>query len=142
MTTSEILRNASQLLREGGKISQAEQLYGLIHEFEGLQLEVEQLKTKTADIVKDNSALRQRLQEMLELSGFQPGELEFHDGLLWITHDPLRRDKTRTAICQKCWQAERRLMRHVVEADGKESGFECQACGAVNRSVKEKANRP
>lgn len=142
MAISDILRSASQALREAGKSSQAEQLYSLIHEYETLQAEVGELKKKTADMIKDNSVLRQKLQEMLEQYGFQPGELEFHDGLLWITRDPLRRDRTRTAICQKCWQADRRLMRHVVEVDGKESGFECQACGAVNRSIKEKANRP
>ena len=141
MAYAEILRQAAHALREGSKISLSEQVLGLVTEIEGLKAKVAELDKKAVDLAMDNGLLEKKLQETLEQYGFQPGELEFHEGLLWITHDPLRRDKTRTAICQKCWQADKRVMRHVVILEGKESGFNCVACGAENRMVKEKANR-
>ena len=143
MALEQIMQQAVSALEAAGQQGLAGQLkQAASQSLAMMRDEMESLRLSNNGLRQEVGELNSRITGMIQRYGFDPGQIRFEDGLYWIESDPLRSDATRTAICQRCWQYEKRVMRHAIVTIDGEKGFKCQGCGTVNKLFREPANRP
>jgi hypothetical protein len=113
MSTTDFVKTALNVFKEANRLDLAEELV--------------QLRQDKLAVDEENLQLRRELQALKNSSETEK-HVRFEGGLHWLLADPVAGGDSKTPICGRCWDAERLVIRQVLERTDREIGYRCQNC--------------
>jgi hypothetical protein len=113
MSTTDFVKTALNVFKEANRLDLAEELV--------------QLRQDKLAVEEENLRLKSELQKW-KVSAETEKQVRFEGGLHWLIADPVAGGESNTPICGRCWDAERLVIRQVLERTDRKLGYRCQNC--------------
>jgi hypothetical protein len=113
MSTTDFVKTALSVFKEANRLDLSEELV--------------QLRQDKLAVEEENLRLKGELQQ-LKIASETEKQVRFEGGLHWLLSDPVAGADSKTPICGRCWDAERLVIRQVLERTDRKIGYRCQNC--------------